>query len=135
MLPANVEIGWQDYIQIFMRRKWFFIVPVIVIVVITTVVSGTLPKIYRAQTTILVEEEKIQNPLMQGLSVSTSMGQRLQSIREELLSWRSMVALIRKIKLLPEDVSPMRLENYVNKELRKNIDIRPRSKSIVLIAY
>ncbi|MBN1793904.1 MAG: hypothetical protein JW844_02960 [Candidatus Omnitrophica bacterium] len=135
MLPQNVEIGWQDYLQIFMRRKWFFIMPVILVVVAAIVISGTLPKIYSAQTIMMVVEEKTENPMMQGLSASTTIGQRMNNIKEELLSWRSMVQLVKQVKLLPEDVNPLTLENYINRELRKNLEIRSRGGNVVTVSF
>lgn len=82
-----------DYVKIIFRRKWFFIAPVFIGFVFSIVACFLLTPTYESNTLILVEEEKIINPLIQGLAVSTSAAQRMQSLREQLLGWNSLVEL------------------------------------------
>jgi len=88
-----------EYLKIFFRRKWFFITPVFMGLVLSIVACFLLPPAYESNTLILVEEEKIINPLIQGLAVSTTAVQRMQNIREQILGWNSLVELTKKLNL------------------------------------
>ena len=69
MRPTSLEFSWHDYLEIFLRRKLFFIAPLVLALSVSIFMSLTKPKIYKAQTAILIQEEKTQNPLIEGLKV------------------------------------------------------------------
>ena len=54
------KINIQDYLQMFLRRKWFVIVPLIVISIAFIGSSFFLPKIYEARAVIIIEEKKLE---------------------------------------------------------------------------
>lgn len=111
-----------DYLKIIFRRKWLIIVPAYIGLVGGIVACLLLPPKYGAYTTIMVEEEKIINPLIQGLAVSSSAVQRMQSIKEQLLGWNSLMELIRKVNLAKNVNSQAGFENLIS-GLRRNINI------------
>ena len=76
----------RSYTEIFFRRKWLFVTPTLVLFSLALTFSFTIPPKYRTSTVILVEEEKISNPLISGLAVSTSVQDRLDTIVKILLS-------------------------------------------------
>ncbi|MDP3703529.1 MAG: hypothetical protein Q8R78_04015, partial [Candidatus Omnitrophota bacterium] len=97
MMQSETNIGWQDYLAIVFRRRLFFAVPCVAIIVITLIVGLFLPKIYRSETVLLIEDQKMINPLMQGLAISTPVADRLRTLREELLSWTSLSRLAHEL--------------------------------------
>ena len=88
-----------DYLKIAFRRKWLIIVPSFLGLVLGITACFLIPPKWTSSTTILVEEEKIINPLIQNLAVSTTAWQRMQGIKEILLGWNSLVELTRKLGL------------------------------------
>ena len=88
-----------EYLKIFFRRKWLVITPVFLGLVAGIVACFLLPRTWVSTAIILVEEEKIINPIIQNLAVSTTAAQRMQSIREILLGWTSLVELTEKLNL------------------------------------
>lgn len=123
-----------EYLKIFFRRKWLLITPAFVGLVLGIVTCFLLPPTYESSTTILVEEEKIINPLIQNLAVSTTAAQRMQSIREILLGWNSLVELTRKLNLADNIQSQPQFERLIS-SLRKNIQVQMRQNSIITISY
>jgi uncharacterized protein involved in exopolysaccharide biosynthesis len=123
-----------DFLKIFFRRRWLFIAPTFIGFVLGIVACFLMPRSYEANTLILVEEEKVINPLIQGLAVSTSTIDRMQTIKELLLGWNSLVELTKKLDLASGVQTQAQFENLVL-TLRKNISIQMRGVNIIKIAY
>ena len=123
-----------EYLKIFFRRKWLIIAPTFLGLVFSIVACFLLPRTWVSSAIILVEEEKIINPLIQNLAVSTSAAQRMQSIREILLGWTSLVELTQKLNLAKNAHNQLQFENLIL-SLRKNIDVRMRQPNIIQISY
>ncbi len=134
MTTTETQIGWQDYLAIVIRRRWFFLVPCAVIVAATMAVGFMLPKLYRSQTVLLVQDPKIMNPLMQGVAVATPVDRRMQVVQEELLSWSSLSRLAHELGLDQTAKTPMALESVV-KTLRKNIVVLASRSGLITLSY
>lgn len=123
-----------DYLKVFFRRKWIFITPVFIGLVGGTMASFLLPPTWESSTTILVEEEKLINPLIQNLAVSTSAAQRMQSIREIVLGWNSLVELTKKLNLAKDVQNQKEFEDLIS-GLKSKIMVQMRQHNIIRIAY
>ena len=134
MMQTETQIGWQDYLAIILRRRTFFLVPCVIIVLVSMVVGMVLPKIYRAESLLLVQDPSVVNPLIEGLAVSTSVGERLRILREEMLSWSSLSRLVQELKMDQEAKSPLLFERLI-KSLQRDILVQMRGGELVTIAY
>lgn len=123
------------YLNIVWRRKWLIIVPMLIMGIGAFVGSNFIPKEYVSHTTILVEEQKLMNPLISGLAVSSSVYNRLPSTKEQILSWNNILALIKRLGLDKQIRSQQELEKIVN-EFRRNIYVvMPKNKNVVIISF
>jgi uncharacterized protein involved in exopolysaccharide biosynthesis len=134
MVGSGTQVGWQDYLAIIWRRRWFFLAPTVVVLVSSLIVGMFLPKIYRAETIILVQEESIINPLIQGLAVSTPVQDRLKTLREEILSWTSLSRLAHDLKLDQGAKSPLAFERLI-KQLQQDISVQMKGRDLIRISY
>lgn len=123
-----------EYLKIFFRRKWLFIAPIFAGLVLGISASLIMPPKYESSTTILIEEEKIINPLIQNLAVSSTAAQRMQNIREIILGWNSLVELTKKLDLAKNIQNQSQFEGLI-KGLRDVIDVRMRKDNIIQISY
>ena len=112
-----------DYLKIFFRRKWLIITPAYIGLVVGIIAALLMPRVWQSYTTILIEEPKIINPLIQDLAISTTAAQRMQSIKEILLGWNSMVELTKKLDLAKNITTQLEFENLIMR-LRKNIVVQ-----------
>jgi len=87
------------YLRMFFRRKWLLIIPAFVGLILGICFSIMLPKKYKSNTTILVQEGKSDNPLFSGVAVASTMTQRTQEIKETILGWDSLVKLVKRLNL------------------------------------
>jgi uncharacterized protein involved in exopolysaccharide biosynthesis len=129
------QINILSYLRIFFRRKWFFITPLLLGLGAGFFSANTLPKIYESYTLILVEEEKLDNPVISGLAVSTSAAQRLRNLREQILGWNRLVKLAEKLTLTHDIKNQRQFENLILNDLRKNINVAMYGPSLVRIAF
>lgn len=123
-----------DYFKIFFRRKWLLIVPIYVGLVLSVVAGFILPPQYQSTSIIMVEEEKIINPLIQNLAVSTTAAQRMQGMKEILLGWNNLVDLSKKLNLTKDVKNQAELEDFIY-QLRDNIDVGMRQSNVITISY
>ena len=123
-----------DYLKVFFRRKWLLIAPAFLGLVIGIIFCYTLPPTYESSTVIMVEEEKVINPLIQGLAVSTSTAERMRTIKEQILSWNSLVQLAKKLNL-DKDVSSQGSFEKLIMDLRNNIVVQLRGPNFIKMAY
>lgn len=123
-----------DYIKVLFRRKWFIIIPTFLGLVIGIIACLLVPPTFESSTIILVEEEKVINPIIQNLAISTTAAQRMQNIREIILSWTSLVELTKKLNLAKDIRSQFQFESLVS-NLRNNILVSMRPPNIIRISY
>ncbi len=124
-----------SYFNVLWRRKWLIIVPTIILGLGAFIGSLFVPKEYVSHTTILVEEQKLMNPLISGLAVSSSVYNRLPATKEQILSWNNIVNLIKQLGLDKQITSQEELEKMV-REFRRNIYVSmPKDKSVVIISF
>ena len=134
-IQDTTHVNFLNYLRIFFRRKWFFIIPLILGLGVGFFVANTLPKIYESYTVILIEEEKLNNPIISGLAVSRSAAQRLRNLREQILGWNRLVKLADKLNLTKDIKNQKQFENLILNDLRKNIYVSMRGPSLVRIAF
>ncbi|GIX49607.1 MAG: chain-length determining protein [Candidatus Tectimicrobiota bacterium] len=93
--------GIQDYLEIFWRRKWWLVVPLLLGTVIAVVYSYTLPPLYRSSTLILVEPQEVPPSYVSSL-VTSSVEERLATIRQQVMSRTNLEKIIREFGLYRE---------------------------------
>ncbi len=122
------------YLKIFFRRKWLLLIPVFAGLILGICAGILLPKKYMSSTIILVEEGKTDNPLFDNLTVSTTIIQRINTIRESMLSWTSLAELVKRLHLDKNTKSQLDFEKLIL-GIQKNIIIKPRAQNIIDFSY
>ncbi len=131
--PEN-KIDILKYLDIISRRKYLFLIICVLITSVIIAYSYTLEKKYESSATILVEREKVINPLMRGLTVTQSGAERLRTIRQLIVSRSRLTEVIRKLDLDLDLKTPLELENFI-KTMRKAIDINIIGNNLYIISY
>lgn len=124
----------RSYVEIFFRRKWLFITPAVILSCLSLAFSFTIPAEYRTSTIILVEEEKVNNPLISGLAISTSVRDRLETIVKVLLSRPVLEQVVSELDLdAGIEKSPMAYDDLIN-SLRNNVSVQLLGRDILKIS-
>jgi len=131
---GETPIGWQDYVGLILRRRWYFTIPCVTIVVLTMLIALVLPKIYRAETILLIQDPKIMNPLMEGMAVSSPVDVRMRVVQEELLGWTSLSRLAHELRLDRNIQTPVEFEDIIH-DLQRAIVVTSRGGNLLSLTY
>ncbi len=124
-----------NYLKVFFRRKEYILIPVFIGLIVGVCAGILLPKKYKSSTILLVEDGKSDNPLFDNIAVSTTVNQRLTTIRESMLGWNSLLELVKRLKLDKEVKTPQELEKLIIDDIRQKIDIELRGRNIIDLSY
>jgi len=130
----NFSQPLHGYLRMFFRRKWMLVIPAFIGLILGICFSIMLPKIYKSNTTILVQEGKSDNPLFNNIAIASTMTQRAQEIRETILGWDSLVKLVKRLNLDQNVKTNIEFERLILK-LRKDIMIDLRAANIIDLSY
>jgi len=96
---VNTQI--REYLDLARRRKLWIILLTLGISICITVVALRLPSIFRAETVILVDPQKVPDSVVP-TSVSGTVADRLSTIRQEVMSPTQLGLLTKEMNLYPE---------------------------------
>ncbi|MCB2167390.1 MAG: protein GumC [Deltaproteobacteria bacterium] len=109
-------------IDIIIRRRWILIVPLILALAVGSYLTVTLPKIYEAETLILIEPQRVPTNYVQSV-VSTDVEERINTLSQQILSRTNLEKIITQFNLYAgPEFENMFTEDKVN-ALRKNITV------------
>ncbi|MDP8247598.1 MAG: Wzz/FepE/Etk N-terminal domain-containing protein [Candidatus Tritonobacter lacicola] len=112
----------KNYVEVIFQRKWLFLAPAIVCFVLAFGISYLMPSQYRTSNLVIIEEQKIRNPLIRGLAVSQSVKERLATLTKTLKSTTRLEAVIKDIGLDSRVDSQLGMNQLVGR-FRGNIDV------------
>ncbi|OEU78888.1 MAG: hypothetical protein BA865_09715 [Desulfobacterales bacterium S5133MH4] len=117
-----------DYLAVLRRRIHWLIWPAVVIFLAAATVALFLPNVYMSETIILIEGRRISEGLVAS-TVTTYADQRIQSIKQEVLSRSKLLDLVQKFDLYPELREKISTEALVRK-VKESISVEPISAAV-----
>ena len=87
-----------EFIKMLKRRKWLIMLPVLTMTAAIGYVVYKLPSVYESKTLLTVKPPTISEKVVQSLT-DEDLTQRLQTIRQEILSRSSLEPMVTKYKL------------------------------------
>jgi len=130
----NTTVTPLNYLKIFFRRKELLAIPTFICLILGICTGIVLPKQYMTSTILLVEEGKTDNPLFNKLAVSSTVKQRMSTIRESMLGWNSLVKLVKRLNL-DKDVKSRREFEDLILNIKKKLTIKMRGRNIIDLSY
>jgi succinoglycan biosynthesis transport protein ExoP len=97
---AGINTQIREYLDLARRRKLWIILLTLGISICITVVALRLPNIYRAETVIQVDPQKVPDSVVP-TSVSGTVADRLSTIRQQVMSPTQLGLLIKEMNLYP----------------------------------
>lgn len=117
---ASIDINY--YLGIVLRYRWFIIVPFCLALIAGMVISIVMPKVYSANTLILIQSQKVPEEFVQSL-VSGEIESRINTISQQILSRTNLEKIIEQFKLFSEPKhSGMFMEDKIE-DLRERINV------------
>jgi polysaccharide chain length determinant protein (PEP-CTERM system associated) len=122
VLPGR-KYGIEDFLRIAWRRKWLIVIPFVVVSVATVAVVRRLPDVYKSETTILVVPQRVPESYVRS-TVTDRIGERLQSLEQQILSRSRLEKIIVDLNLYQELRATSSMESLVNR-LRAAVEVDP----------
>ena len=121
MLPGK-KYKPEDLIAIVWRSKWLIIAPLVVCTVVAVAVSRRMPNRYRSETVVLVVPQRVPQEYVRS-TVTTRIEDRVQTIREQILSRSRLERIVEELNLYPELRGRVSMEEIID-EMRRNVNTR-----------
>ena len=110
-------------IKTIVQRRWFLIIPLMVALVVGSILAIKLPKVYEAETLILIEPQRVPTNYVQAVVSTEEVADRISTLSQQILSRTNLEKIINEFGLYAGPGSEnMFLEDKVN-ALKKNINI------------
>ncbi len=123
------QLNPKDIIPIIKRRKSSFLFPFTFVFSISLILALVLPSYYRSSATILIEEQEIPQDFVMA-TVSSFAEQRLEMIKQRIMSHGRLLGLINQFELYPELKDKWTTEEIVEK-MRKHIQVKTLSAEVM----
>jgi polysaccharide chain length determinant protein (PEP-CTERM system associated) len=131
VVPEEIEVsvlpgrkyGIEDFLRIAWRRKWLIVIPFVVVSFATVAVVRRLPDEYKSETTILVVPQRVPESYVRS-TVTDRIGERLQSLEQQILSRSRLEKIIVDLNLYQELRATSSMESLVNR-LRAAVAVDP----------
>src|SRR5882724_2375523 len=111
---SDRQLTFTDYWLIVWRHRWLLILPFVTVCIATVVYNRTLPDIYRASTSVLVEAPKVPETYVQS-TVATRVQERLRTITQQIMSRTRLEQVARELQLISNSLDGKALANYLTK--------------------
>jgi polysaccharide chain length determinant protein (PEP-CTERM system associated) len=112
---------WRKYWSLLRRRRWWLALPAFAVFVVVWISAWLVPAVYRSETLILVEQQKVPEQYIVS-NVASDLQERLQSMTQQILSRTRLIRIIEELSLYERLRSGRSLDEVVE-VMRKDIQI------------
>lgn len=106
-MDSSMQIKW--LIDIAWRRKWWIVVPTVVATIVSLVLVATMPRIYRATTTILVSRQAVPEDMVRS-TVTLRIEEQMRRLQVQLLSRSYLEQTAREFNMISADAQEAEIE-------------------------
>lgn len=134
---VNKEFNISDYLYLIFSKKYLFFFIFMITCSAVILFSFLMKKKYAASSTILIEKEKVLNPLERQTHRQLKpqeVKNNLKTLKQILLSRSRLLQVIKKLDLDLDIRTPLELQNLIEK-MRDSIEISMITDSLFHISY
>jgi len=99
--PSLEKTDWKKHLRVLSRRRWWLALPAFGIWMVVWALAWLLPAVYRSETVILVEQQKVPETYVTP-NVSADLQDRLQSMTQQIMSRTRLLSIIQDLNLYPK---------------------------------
>jgi polysaccharide chain length determinant protein (PEP-CTERM system associated) len=111
----------EDYVEIAWRRRWVVVLPFALMAVGTFLWSQSLPNRYRSQALVLVVPPQVGENFVQP-TVTESLQERLQAMRQQILSRTRLERIITDFDLYPRERKQLLMDQVID-QMRRDVRV------------
>jgi polysaccharide chain length determinant protein (PEP-CTERM system associated) len=122
-MMGHRQLGWDDYVAIWRRRRRWIVVPLIIGPVLLYAIALVLPSSYESDTLVLIQRQIIPSNLVPS-TITQDLNARVVNLQQQVLSRTRLEPLIKRYDLFKENAAGQPMELLVE-QLRKAITLTP----------
>ncbi len=119
--PSLEKTDWKKQWRMLCRRRWWLAVPAFGIWLAVWALAWFLPAVYRSETVILVEQQKVPEQYVVS-NVSADLQDRLQNMTQQILSRTRLLGIMEQFNLYPK-LRLHRTGDEMVEQMRKDIQV------------
>jgi len=119
--PSLEKTDWRKHWRMLCRRRWWLALPAFGIWIAVWAVAWFLPAVYRSETVILVEQQKVPETLVVP-NVSADLQDQLQNLTQQILGRVNLLDIIKDFNLYPTLRARVTDDEMVER-MRKDIQV------------
>ncbi|MDY6831028.1 MAG: GNVR domain-containing protein [Thermodesulfobacteriota bacterium] len=123
------ELTPGDYWTIIRRRRYWLLVPTVVVFLASLIIAFSLPPVYRATTTILIEGQQIPSNYVQS-TVTEYVEKRIQTITQRVMSRSKLLEIIDQFNLYEDERAKETTEQIITM-MRDHIHLESITADVV----
>jgi polysaccharide chain length determinant protein (PEP-CTERM system associated) len=132
-MPLRPDMQPQEFLEIFLRRKWLIVFSILFILFGASVYCVVTPERFKSSTTILVVPQRVPENYVKS-TISIGIENRLGTIKQQVLSRTRLVAVMDELGLFKEDRKKYPVEEVVE-DMRKRINIEVRHTDAFTLSF
>ncbi len=132
MLPGR-KYAIEDFLRIAWRRKVLILLPFLVVSTGTFLYVRGLPDVYRSETTILVIPQRVPESYVRS-TITDRIGDRLQSLKEQILSRSRLERTIVDLNLFPDQRRTAAMEDLIS-HMRNAVKVETARSDAFTVSY
>lgn len=119
----------EHYINLVIRCRWYIIIPFCIAMIVGIYLTFTLPRIYKAETLILVEAQRVPTDFVRSL-VSMDISSRIRTISQQVMSRTNLEKIINDFQLYSgPDYEEMYMEDKIESTKKRiSVDVTRASQ-------
>jgi len=125
----NKQKNFDDYRDMFRRRKWYFVVPALSLFIIISVISVLLTATYQSSAIILIEQQDIPTEMVKS-TITSFADERIQVISQRVMTSINLTSVMKKYNLYVEKSKKDTREEVLN-DMRENINLDMISANVI----
>src|SRR5947209_1490626 len=94
------ELVFNDYTDILKRRRWTLLLPILIIPALAFAIMEMVPQKFTSTTLVIVEQKQVPDDYVQPV-LSSDIGSRLASMKEQVMSRSRLQPIIERYGLYP----------------------------------
>jgi len=123
------DVHVQHYLDVIKRRKFHFIIPAIIVFFAAATIAFTLPPVYKATATIVIQSHAVSENLVHS-AVSGYIEERLQELSQRVMSSRNLLMTIERFGLYT-DLRDENTSQRLVEEMREDILIEHGTTNVL----
>jgi len=132
-MPLRPNMQPQEFMEIFLRRKWLVVFSILFILFGASVYCVVTPERFKSSTTILVVPQRVPENYVKS-TIGIKIEDRLGTIKQQVMSRTRLVAVMDELGLFKEDRKKNPVEEVVD-EMRKRITIEVRHTDAFTLSF